>query len=122
MSTVTGLGKYLFSVPALIFGFFHLMNANAMAAMVPLPGGVIWVYLTGICMIAAAVSIYIGKLDKLATVLLALLFLIYAFSLHLSGAIAGDQASTGNFLKDLGLAGGALMYAHSMAKDKGIIG
>ena len=53
-----------------------------MAGMVPsmFPGGVVWVYLTGIAMIAAVVSALIGKYDKLAFMLLGILCLIYAFT------------------------------------------
>ncbi len=122
MKSITGLGKYLFAVPMLIFGVFHFMGANDMAGMVPLPGGVFWVYLTGAALIAAAISIFIGKLDKLAAVLLALMLLIFVFTIHLGGAMSGDQSAVAGFLKDLALAGGALMYAHSMAKDNAVIG
>ena len=57
MNALLNLGKYLFAVPFLIFGAFHFMSAEQMGGMVPIPGGAIWVYLTGIGMIAAAVSI-----------------------------------------------------------------
>ena len=122
MKAVTGLGKYLFAIPLLIFGLFHFMGANDMAGMVPIPGGAIWVYITGAGLIAAAISMFIGKLDKLATVLLALMLLIFVFAIHLGGAMEGNQASTANLLKDLAMAGGALMYANSMAKDDSVIG
>ena len=45
MNAITGLGKYFFAIPMLIFGVFHFMGANEMAAMAP--GGVISVYFTG---------------------------------------------------------------------------
>lgn len=122
MKGLTQLGKYFYAVPIAIFGLFHFMNANAMAGMVPLPGGVIWVYITGIGLLAAALSIFIGKYDKLAAFLLGIMLFIFAFSLHLPGAIDGDQASTSNFLKDFALAGAAFMYAHALAKDNSVLG
>jgi putative oxidoreductase len=43
-------GKYLLAIPMAIFGLFHFISGPAMAGMVPevIPGGVLWVYLTGI--------------------------------------------------------------------------
>jgi len=122
MKAVTSLGKFLFAIPMLIFGLFHFMNAQGMAGMVPIPGGVIWVYVTGVGLLAAGVSMLIGRLDKLATVLLALMLLIFVFAIHLPGAIEGNQPSTSNLLKDLALAGGALMYAHGLARDNQAVG
>lgn len=122
MKSITGLGKYFLAISVLVFGVFHFMNANAMAGMVPIPGGAVWVYITGAGLIAAAISIFIGKYDKLGTVLLGVMLLIFALSIHLPGAIDGDQSSTSNFLKDLAMAGGAWMYAHGLAKDNAVIG
>ena len=128
MNAILSAGRYLLIVPALIFGVMHFMNAKDMAGMVPIPGGAVWVYITGIAMIAAGVAIVIGKYDKLAAALLGLLILIFALSIHLPGVMkAGEDAQMmamymGNFLKDVGLAGGAWVYAATMAKDKSVIG
>lgn len=126
MNTVLNVGKYLYAIPLLVFGFLHLGNANAMAGMVPIPGGAFWVYLTGVALIAAAVSIAIGKMDKLATALLGLMLIIFALSIHLPGIMGSEgmaqQASMGNLLKDLALSGAAWFYAAHVAKDKAVIG
>ncbi len=110
MNSILALGRYLFAIPMLIFGVFHFMNAGGMAEMAPLPGGVFWIYLTGAALILAAISIIIKKHDRLACFLLGIMLLIFALSIHLGGAIDGDQASTTNFLKDVALAGGAFAY------------
>ncbi len=125
MNAIFGLGRYLYALPLAVFGLFHFMNAKDMAGMVPIPGGVFWVYLTGAGLLAAAVAILIGKLDKLATALLGLMLIIFALSIHLPGVMSSsgqDPASMGNLLKDLALGGAAWMYAANMAKDHGIIG
>lgn len=122
MNAVLGLGRYLYAVPLLVFGAFHFMNANAMAGMVPIPGGAVWVYITGLGLVAAAVSIFIGKYDKLGTALLGLMLLIFALSIHIPGVMDGNQASMPNFLKDVAMAGAAWMYAASLAKDSSVIG
>lgn len=126
MNTVLNLGKYLFAIPMLMFGIGHLTNANAMAGMVPIPGGAFWIYLTGAALIAAAVSIAIGKMDKLATALLGLMLIIFALSIHLPGMMGSEgmeqQASMGNMMKDLALGGAAWFYATNVAKDSAVLG
>ncbi len=121
MNKIIGLGRYLFAVPFLIFGIFHFMNGEDMAAMAP--GGVAMVYFTGITLILAAVSIFIGKLDKLACLLLALELLLFILLVHAPGLGSEDtmQMSMMGLLKDIGLLGGALMCA-SMARDSTYVG
>jgi len=121
MNSITGLGKYVFAIPMLIFGIFHFMGAEDMAGMAPF-GGVAMIYITGICLTLASLSIFLGKYDKLATVLLAVMLFLFAFILWFSGFTAQEQPAATMFLKDIGLAGAALMYAHSSAKDNSIIG
>ena len=70
MDALPKLGTYLFALPMAVFGIMHFMAGEAMAGMVPIPGGVIWVYLTGAALIAAAVAIIIGKKAVLAAQLL----------------------------------------------------
>ncbi|QQS31537.1 MAG: DoxX family membrane protein [Sphingobacteriales bacterium] len=117
---MTRIGQILYTVPFFVFGLFHLMGADAMAGMVPIPGGAIWIYITGLSMIAAGVSIILRKKTRLACLLLALLLLIYVLSIHLPGVIAGGdgaQAAMGNFLKDIGLMGAALVIANQFGND-----
>ncbi|TGK22399.1 DoxX family protein [Leptospira fluminis] len=112
------VGKYLYAVPFLIFGIFHLIYAPGMAGLVPsyIPFQVVWVYLTGVAMIAAAVSIFINKKTKLATTLLAVLLGLYIVLIHLGPAAGGNQQEVTALLKDLGLLGGALVIA-GISKD-----
>lgn len=97
-----------------------------MSGMVPayMPMPVLWVYLSGLGMIAATISMYIGKYDKLATTLLAVFLLLIVLLVHLPGTMdpARTQLSMTMLLKDLSLAGAALMYAQHYAKDRSIIG
>jgi putative oxidoreductase len=90
-----------------------------------MPAKAIWVYLSGAGLIAATVSMLIGKYDKLATTLLGIFLLLLVLMVHLPGAMAGGegaQASMSMLLKDLALAGAAMMYALNYAKDKAVIG
>lgn len=118
MNGLLNLGKYLFAVPFAIFGLMHFMSANEMAGMAP--GGTIMVYFTGAALIAASVSILIGKMDKLATTLLGVMLLLFIIP-HAQG-MAENPMEMGNILKNLSLAGGAWMYASMGAKDDSVIG
>ncbi|NQV42272.1 MAG: DoxX family membrane protein [Candidatus Marinimicrobia bacterium] len=119
MKNLKSIGRYLFAVPFGIFGLMHLMSANDMAGMVPsfVPGGVFWVYVTGLALIAAAVSFAIQKHTYLAALLTAALMLVFVFTVHLPGLIGGNMLAMGGLLKDLGLAGAALMLASDYQQD-----
>lgn len=113
---ISAIGKYLFALPMIIFGLFHFMNANAMAGMVPIPGGIFWIYLTGLALLLSGLSIIIKKYDDWSSFLLAALLLVFVLTIHLPGVITGGemaQMSMTNLLKDLALAGGALIYLNS---------
>ncbi len=113
MKNLGFLGKLLYALPLAMFGFFHFMNANSMAGMVPdfLPAPVIWVYLTGASLLAAVISIIIGKKTKLATLLLGIMLLSFALLIHMQGFFNQDPVSSGMFLKDLALAGAAFFIS-----------
>mgnify|MGYP006883065791 FL=1 len=119
MNNFKSIGRYLFTVPFALFGLMHLMMANDMAGMVPtwLPGGVFWVYLTGLALIAAGVSFVIQKHTYLAGLLTAALMLVFVLTIHLPGVIGGNMMAMSGLLKDLGLAGGALMLASNYQQD-----
>lgn len=106
------IGRYMYALPFGVFGLYHFMNAGQMAGMVPIPGGQVWVYLTGAAMLAACVSIVIEKKTRLACILLGALLLIYVLSIHIPAIVGGSlQPSMTNLLKDFALAGGAWYLA-----------
>lgn len=113
MKNLDLIGKYLFALPFGIFGIMHLMAGDSMSGLVPsfVPGGVIWVYLTGISLLAACIAILLGKQAKLAATLLGVLMLVFVVSIHLPAVMGGDQMAMSGVLKDLALAGAAWMYA-----------
>lgn len=124
MNAVMGIGKYIFAIAMALFGIFHFMNAAEMADMVPIAGGKIWIYLSGAGFILAALSIMLGKFDKIACFALALMLILFVAMIHVPGIMSNDnmiqQASMIGTLKDLALAGGALMAA-SQARDQTMI-
>ena len=127
MNTFLSLGRWLFAIPFALFGLFHFMNTQAMADMVVpayMPAKSVFVMLSGAGMIAAAVSMLLGKYDKLAATLLAVFLLVLVVMVHLPHTM--DPATQANgmtqLLKDLSLAGAAMMYALNYATDRSIIG
>ncbi len=107
------IGKIVYAVPFAIFGLFHFISGGTMTGIVPsyIPFPIVWVYLTGLALISASVSIITGIKTHLATVLLAVLLGIFVVLVHLPGAAAGNQASTIALLKDVSLLGAALLIA-----------
>lgn len=116
MNAILNAGKWLFAIPFLVFASFHFLNTEMLAGVAPFGGKAI-VYITGLALIAAPISMMIGKYDKLAAVLLSVMLLLFAILVH----APGGAESMGNLLKDLSLAGAALMYAKYVAKDSSIL-
>ena len=126
LNNVLNLGKWFFILPFTIFGILHILNADQMTSMVPsyLSGGSLWVYLTGFAQLAFAVSVVLGKYDKLAAVLCATMLLIFILTLHFPGLsnLQMSKMAMNNMLKDLGLIGGSMMYATRFSKDPSVVG
>lgn len=128
MNSFLSLGRWFFALPFALFGLLHFMNADTMADMVVpayMPAKALWVYLSGAGLVAAAVSMILGKFDKLAATLLAVFLILMVFLLHVPAAMsggAGAQAAMSSILKDLSLAGGAMMYALHYAQDSSYSG
>lgn len=109
------IGRILFAAVFIMFGLGHLGDAQTMAdnvvpAWVPMP--VIIVYLTGIWIAAAGIMTLVGFKAKMAGLMLAAFLIPTALLVWGSGFAAGDQVATGMFMKDMGLAGAALLLAH----------
>ena len=115
------IGRYLFAIPFMVFGVMHFMNGNEMGGFVPewIPGGVFWVYLTGVALIAAPVALLANKQARLAMLLLAAMLLIFVLTIHLPMAMNEEtmKMAMPSLLKDLSLAGGALILAGSSGGD-----
>ncbi len=108
--------EIIFALAMGYFGVLHFMNADAMSAVIPdyMPAdGTIWIYITGGALIAAAFAIITNVLKKPACYLLALLLLIFVFTLHLQPAMDGNP---GSLLKDLALAMAAIIIGNGTSR------
>lgn len=125
MNAIFGLGRYLFAIPIAVFGISHFINLSTWATWVP--GGKAGVILAGVSLLAAATSFIIKKYDKLAAVLLAFMLILFVAILHIPGYINSVDSidkmnAMSGILKDLIIAGSALLYARHIATDPAVIG
>lgn len=112
-SMKANIGRIVFALVILVFSSFHFMQADVLANYVPgwIPGGVFWVYLTGVGHLLAAIALIINKYASLAALLLAIMLAIFALAVHLPGAMNGVEGEMQNVLKDLAMASGALFMS-----------
>jgi uncharacterized membrane protein YphA (DoxX/SURF4 family) len=111
--SLTKIASIIYALTLVMFGVTHLKVGAGMSGLVPawLPGGAVWVYITGVCLILAAVAIIIGKFTRIACFLLAAMLIIFVLTIHLPHLLGGDQMAMGSVLKDTAMAMAALMIA-----------
>lgn len=123
MQAFLSLGRWVFPVPFVIFGLTYLMNVpGAAERIVPayMPMKELWVYVSCALLLAAAACMYLGKYDKLAALLLAVLLMLVIVLVHLPVAMAGGEKgyhALRDLFQDIGLMAAALMYAERFARD-----
>lgn len=125
MNAFLSLGRWLFAIPFAVLGLMNLLSTKTMVeTFVPtyMPAPVAWVIIGGIGLVAASISMLIGKYDKLACTLLGIYLLSMVLLVHLAGAMAGSISAQFLLFKDMALAGAAMMYAQNMSKDRSVIG
>ena len=112
------VARVLFAAPFAIFGLFHFLNGSAMAGMVPIPGGVFWIYFTGAALIAGSIGIITGILGRLAALGLSALLVTFILGIHVPGLTNPEmqQMAMMGLLKDVSLLGGALTWAGLLGK------
>lgn len=118
---------YVLAIVMAYFGIRHFLYPYDLVVKVPdfLPGGVVWVYLTGAAFILTAVSFFINVWVRTAAYLLALLLFSFVFTIHLPNYLeTADKAyqtmALTNMLKDAALAAFAL-YIASNARHQRIL-
>lgn len=122
---VSRIAIFLLSFVMIFFGLQHFLHPDNMMTKVPefLPGGKVWVYVVGTAFILAAVSFMANLWVRTAAYLLALMLLIFVFTIHLPNYFNTadpdyQQQSMVNFLKDLALAAFALYIASNAHHQK----
>jgi uncharacterized membrane protein len=118
-------GRVLFAIAVAALGVLHFVypafapgvQPMSTAVKCPLPGQPAWSYLTGIAFFAAGVAIFLNNKVRLAATLLGILILLFGLIVWVPWLAAHPQdIAGGNYLKDMGLAGGALLLAGALPK------
>lgn len=108
------IGRLLYGLAFIVYGLNHFINTSMLIELVPIPGGVFWVYVTGLAILAAAIAILTGKQARLACQLLGILLFIFALTIHLPAMInQGVMAGLSNFLRDIALGAAAWVIAET---------
>lgn len=138
MQRIINFGRYLFPLSFLMYVGLHLGQPETGAAMVPdfLPFPYFWNYATMVCILLFIGSALIGKLDKLAYVLMACYVLLMALLVHLPVAVgmvtpellmgqnlaATREIEMVNVFRNIMLTGALLGFAGFVARDNRVIG
>lgn len=84
MKNLTRIGRLFFAIALIGFGvenflFGEFLPGRAPAWPEPLPGGLIWAYLTGVVFVAVGAAILSGKHARPASILVGVLIFVWAF-------------------------------------------
>jgi uncharacterized membrane protein len=113
-------GRLFFAIPLAVFAAEHFTTTQFIAQGMPawIPGHVFFVYLVGVALIAAALSIIVKKNAQLAATLLGIMFLLFVVLLHIPRVVANprDRISWAVVLRDLSFSGGAFAFAGAQSK------
>ena len=113
----TKIAEIIFALILIAFAYGHFSKADAMADYIPayMPGDAnIWVYVIGAALTLAAIAIITGIQKTLACYLLAVMLLVFVFTLHLEPAMDGNMSS---LLKDTAMAMAAIIIGNNGAKS-----
>jgi uncharacterized membrane protein len=115
-------GRLSFAIPMAVFGTEHFTVTADIATMVPswIPAHTFWVYLVGVGLIAAALSITVKVQSRLAATLLGAMFCLFVVLMDIPAAVAepGNRISWTLALRELAFASGALAFAGSQMSAK----
>lgn len=122
-NTLSRVAVIILAIVLIVFGLYHFISPENLVGYVPdfMPGGIIWVYVTGAAFILSGIAFIAHKQVQLAGYMLAILLLVFVLTIHLpnylhSGSPEMRQAAFVNLLKDTALAAFAL-YIGSSARN-----
>jgi hypothetical protein len=114
-------GRYLFAASAIVFGIDHYLVFGFIVSLVPtwIPGGGwFWANVTAIGFIAAGVSIAARRMDRWASFMLGLMFVLWFLVLHAPRVASYpkvlDPDEWSSAFIALGIGGGAWILASSI--------
>jgi uncharacterized membrane protein len=115
-------GRLCFAIPLAVFGSEHFSDTADIATLVPswIPAHTFWVYLVGVALIAAALSITVKVQPRLAATLLGTMFCLFVVLMDIPAVVAqpGNRIFWALVLRELAFASGALAFAGSQMSAK----
>jgi uncharacterized membrane protein len=115
LEKIMPFGRLFLAIPLGVFGTEHLTNTGDIANIVPrwMPAHTFWVYLVGIALIAAALSITVRIRSRLAATLLGIMLCSFVALIHIPNIVAhpSDRFFWAVGLRDIAFSGGAFALA-----------
>jgi len=116
MKNLTTIGRILFGLSLIAFSINPLLYSTQTAAVIPFPvAKQLVTYLSGLLLLAGGLSLILNKWVDYTMLLIALLLLVRAFTVHFLDLAEGDSSiimtQIMNMAKDIGMAGAALFMA-----------
>ena len=122
LDKVMPIGRLCFAIPMAVFGTEHFTITTDIATMVPswIPAHTFWVYLVGVGLIAAALSIAVKVQSRLSATLLGAMFCLFVVLMDIPGVVAqpSDRFTWTLALRELAFASGALAFAGAQMSAK----
>lgn len=122
MKNLTIAGRIIFAIPFGLFGINHFMMIDFYIGQLTsfIPAGGFTIILTGLCLIAACISIITKKLIRLSTILLAILLVIFILTIHIPHLVHhfNTEVTIIALFKDISLVGGSLLIAGMTGDEK----
>jgi len=89
LDRIVALANVCVAVPLAVFGALHLFGPRIVLPIVPpyMPGRMFWVYVVGGGLLAASLSIAVGRAVRWSGLLFGLMMFLFVAMIHLPGAI-----------------------------------
>jgi uncharacterized membrane protein len=112
-------GRLILALCIADFGVLHFVypafapgiEPMSVSVPFPIPGHAFWVYLTGVALLILAASVAANWRIRETALVLGLMIVLFDLATWVPDFIAHPMDLTGNWLKDMGIAGGAFILA-----------
>jgi uncharacterized membrane protein len=122
LDKILPFGRLFYAIPMAVFGVEHFCFPEEIGQMVPswIPAHPFWVYLVGLALIAAALSIVVKRHAGLAATLLGIMLCLFVLLISAPAVVANprDRFAWAVSLRDLAFSGGAFAFAGTQTKAR----
>jgi uncharacterized membrane protein len=122
LDKIMPFGRLCFAIPLAAFGTEHFTDTTDIATMVPswIPAHTFWVYLVGVALITAALSIATKVQSRLAATLLGVMFFSFVVLMDIPAALAepNSRIAWTLALRELAFASGGFAFAGAQMSAK----